>query len=255
MKETVTVYWAPAITPETSTSNLLYSTPVPVLNRLRKSQVKSLPGTLFSCPATTSLFNNVFELSLPISLETSLTEEDKLNVFVPPFGKDILNGIAPISLMKNRRSNLEGYFACAIGGFGWIFFAEEPLVARFSAPYFPPSAPTEGAILAAGEFDIGNWYRPMNFEYHIPQSAESITFKEQEPIGYVEFKTEKEIVFKRYQMTPFLFSLVEEVMSTTKYSKFWGKKSYLPLSKRYQLFKKAHFNSLVLSEIKKNVIE
>lgn len=256
MKDTVTVYWSPSFAPNFPTLNMLYRTPTPVLNRLRNSQIKSLPGTLFSCPATTSLFKNIFELSLPINIEVYLTEEDKKNEVLSPFGKDILNGIAPIGLMKNRLSNLDGYFTCGIGGFGWIFFSEEPLVARFTPPYFPPSLyPAPGALLASGEFDIGNWYRPMNFEYHVPLDVDKLTFKSEEPVGYIEFKTEKEIIFKRYQMNNALYLLVEEVMSTTRYSKFWGKKNYLPLLKRYELFKKSELNKQILNEIKKTLIE
>lgn len=254
-KETVTVYWAPALSPSVSALSILYRTPTPVLNRLRQTQVKSVQGTFFSCPATTSLFKNVYEICLPIDIEYELTEEDKADDVLPGSGRDLLNNMGPVSLLKNRKTNLENHFAFGIGGFGWVFFSDEPLIARFSAPYFPPSAPAEGTVLAAGEFDIGSWYRPMNFEYHVPVTAEKLTFKAEEPIGYIEFKTEKEIIFKRYRVTPVLHSFIEEAMSVTRYSSFWGKKKYLSLLKRYNIFREANMHKQVLNEIKKNVIE
>jgi hypothetical protein len=129
----------------------------------------------------------------------------------------------------------------------WIMFASEPLLARFTAPYLPCVSPAPGVLLSAGEFDIGQWFRPYNLDYHVPLDVSSLTFKEDEPLFYMEAMTDRPIVLKRFNMTTPLRRMADECV---RVSSMYGANK--PLKYRYQQFMKSSTNKKVLKEIEKN---
>ena len=63
----------------------------------------------------------------------------------------------------------------------------------FTPPFFQKPGYTQDATILPGEFDVGNWFRPYNFEIQTWSNHGIITLKENEPIFYAEFKTDKKI--------------------------------------------------------------
>jgi hypothetical protein len=126
----------------------------------------------------------------------------------------------------------------------WIFFAEEPLVADFTAPYFhKPNYLKYGSIIP-GEMDIGLWFRPYNAEIMTWDNSGEIVFLENEPLMYVKFNTEKKINLIKFNMNNNLRKYAEAcVYSPVAYG------ANMSLSKRYERFKKSKLNELVLNEI------
>lgn len=253
-KDFITVYWSPVILPEEESWSFYYRNPTPVLNPLRKIQNKSAKDNFFSCPSVTDLFSNVYRVDCPIDLEINLNKEDMESPYDTNLigtGKDfvLISNDSKISLYKHRLNILDNYMTCILN-LRWIFFADEPLTIRFTPPYFPSIVPAEGTLLASGEFDIGKWYRPILLDYHFPVKTEKLSFKENDPLFFIEFKTEKNIIFKRYHMSEKLLRMKDECMeSPNRYGR------YKTLKQRYLMASKSNFSSIVLTEIKKNLVD
>jgi hypothetical protein len=246
-KETITIYWAPAAFNESEPHwNMLYQNPVSVvsdLNSLRDKDVKQM----FTCPAYIQSMKNVFVFKNVIKNKIQLDE----SIFTP---KDNYPYQLPVDSVLNltqlRESSLVEHINVSYN-MSWLLFADEPVEARFTAPYFPSSSPAEGAMLAVGEFNIGSWYRDYVLDYHIPYGTKQLSFEENQPLFYVEIKTNKNVVFKRYKMTDELKKISAECAMAPTIYRDKGK----PLSYRYNIFKKTSSPERVLSYIKNNLID
>jgi len=246
-KNVINVYWAPAqFTKEDPQWNLFYSEPKPVIENLVLNTTKD--SLMVKCPAARVALKNVYAFHSNIDEEINLSDLD-LSADATDTSSEqyVLPTEGKLSLKRLRRSSYSGYVNVSYN-LGWILFADQPLMARMVAPYHPPRTPVEGAIMATGAFDIGQWYRPMNLDYHIPYSAKKFSVKENEPLAFVEFQTEAEIKFHRYQLTPLLHNLAGEC--ATSIEKFGPRMS---LKNKYKLFTKSKMRNIVLTEIQKNL--
>lgn len=251
--DTITVYWSPGFFVSTADDSwhMAYSDPTPLsllLHKMKNTEADNRHTMIHGCPAHQDLFNNVFVFNhtfdntfdLPTDLLKNLTND---NVFHNVPTK------SPVQVGQIRHSSFKGYVNIAYK-MGWLLFADEPVTARFTAPYYPPTTPTVGAMLSSGEFDIGSWYRIFTMDYHVPLSSSSMTFKENDPLMYVELKTNKKVIFKRYNLTPTLHACaMESANAPDRYG------SFKSLLQRYELFNKTSRQQHILSEIKKSLIE
>lgn len=195
MSEDITVYWAaPAVPKGTYNTPLSYSfaEPTNVLNVLRGNKTKaSQPQSSFSCPAHNSMLKNVYSVNSIQNYTFDLSEAHATTNW--PFFNRLFDFVSP------RQCSLEGYSDIE-PTYSWLFFATEPLVARFTSPYLPAISPAEGSIMVCGEFDIGQWYRPFVLNYMVPKHTPYLTIIKNDPLFFVEFKTDKNIIFKQYEV-------------------------------------------------------
>jgi hypothetical protein len=251
-KDYITVYWAPApFVQEESSWSFLYSEPVSVVSELLKMKnVSNKPKNLqsmFGCPAYVESMKNVFVVKnvLENTVDMSQITPHLTNPNYPVY----FNNLGPLQIKIEREPSITNYTNVTYN-MGWIFFADEPLEVKFTAPYFPASSPGEGVILSTGQFDIGAWYRDFNLDYHVPLETELLTFKEDQPLFYMDFKTDKKIVLKRYKLTKELKNISEEfVYSRERYGRFKS------LQHRYNMSKKSMMPEQILTEIRKNIVE
>jgi hypothetical protein len=166
---------------------MLYQEPVSLisdLNKIRKNSLnKDINSTkIFSCPAFVDTLKNVFVLKSNMELRFKLNDNIMQDSF--PEYPWSFNDAGPLLLKAIRESSFDDYINIELN-MGWLFFAEEPLVAKFTAPYFPAHEPTKGAMMSVGKFDIGSWYRDYNLDYHIPKTAEELLFIKNQPMFYL----------------------------------------------------------------------
>jgi hypothetical protein len=222
-KDYITVYWTSSAFVNTDAHwNFLYQDPVSVVSEFAKKRNKDVKQ-MFSCPAYVGSMKNVYSFN---------------NL-----------GLSKLALVELRESSLNDYVN-VVYNMGWLLFADEPVEARFTAPYFPASAPANGVLLAPGQFNIGLWYRDFLLDYHIPFGTKQLVFNSEQPLFYLELRTEKKIVFKRYNLSPELKRIAEEC--STSPGNYENAK---PLDYRYSIFKKTASRERVLSYIKENLIE
>jgi hypothetical protein len=246
-KDTITIYWSSAsFSTEDPSWDLVYPSPESVFSKLVTSNTQL--GIMPKCPAVKNLLKNtfcfesaitdVFDLPSDFMAEIAYTEEE--HVHIP--------AQARLRVAKMRKTSYEGFINLSYN-MSWLFFADEPLEVKFTAPYFPNVSPVPGALLSPGIFDIGRWFRPFKLDYHVPLSAKKFEVNEGDALFYLEALTEKKVVFKRYVMSPRLSNIMTEGSeSPIRYGQ------NASLEKRYSMGDKSELSTRVLNEIKKNLV-
>jgi hypothetical protein len=239
--DSVTVYWS-YIGDQDFTSG-----PLPIRHDVFQKNIEN--SYFYSCPAFKDSIRNVFTFKVNKEKHISLEKNQLLDVYNNPKNSDRYTEGIPVAdnLYSIRDSSLNAHVNL-LYGHSWIFFADQPLVARFTAPYSPPTSPTPGAMLAQGEFDIGNWYRSFNLEYFVPNTATEWNYNFGDPIFFVEFKTDKKIIFKEYdcQGSESLVRIEDNLVSTLDTMPIGS-----GLTARYKMFKQNKIKNKILSEIQK----
>lgn len=245
----VTVYWAPApFTTVDASWNMLYKAPRSLSSQIKKENKHK--GTLGACPASNGILKNIFSLhsaieedfELPVELLKDLAYE---NIDTPQQVQCDSN----LAVNRVRESSIDGHVNLTYN-LGWTFFAEEPLMMRVTAPYYPPKTPVPNASLAAGEYDIGKWYRSVALDYHVPLEPTNFKIEVDDPLMYVEFFTDKKVILKRYTKTPEIKMLEEECANSPM---IYGRNK--PLEYRYSMAMDSELSKRLLKEISKSVVE
>ena len=250
-KDTITVYWSPfPFTKESSQWNMLYREPEPVLSGLKSNRKKANKGisNFWICPTFIESLSNVYQvknnldLDFPLPMSEIIQRQDNGEV---NFG---INA-GKVALICPRASSLNNYVNVILN-MTWLMFADEPVNVKVSAPYFPTVTVGDGVLVAAGEFDIGTWYRPFNYDMHIPVTTKELHFKKDDPLLFFEFMTDKKIVFKRYSMTNYLNELSKECID------FWTRFGFnIKMVDKYNMFKQSNMREIILKEIQNNLID
>jgi hypothetical protein len=132
---------------------------------------------------------------------------------------------------------------------GFSMFADQPLEASFTAPYFHKTEYMNYGSVIPGNFDIGQWFRPYNFELQMWENSGELNIKKDEPLFYVEFLTDKKIILKEFVFTPLLNTYMQSCVNST--SVFGLGQS---LQDRYNRFKSSRLKEKIIAEIKKNLV-
>ena len=131
-----------------------------------------------------------------------------------------------------------------------LFFADTPLDVFFTGPYFHQPQYMKYGVCIPGEFDIGQWFRPFNFEFQTWSDSGEFHLEENEPLFYADFKTERPIFFHRFSMTP---ELHKYKLASVTSIKLFG--PFQTLADKYEKFKQVGYREKILTEIKKNLID
>jgi hypothetical protein len=233
---------------------MLYKEPKKIWKNLVDNRTPYADGSMFTCPSMKSLFSNLYSIDAAISDTINLPDLESIydDGSLGDEGQNLqplVNTGARVSALVGRPSSINGYVNLEYN-MSWHFFASEPVLARQTAPYFPPITPAPGVALSAGQLDIGQWFRPINIEYLVPIGTKTLQFNEGEPYFYLELFTDKKVVFKRFVLTEALRKLSEEA---TQAPFRYGK--YFPLAKKYQMAKEGKLIEQIKAEIFANLVE
>jgi hypothetical protein len=238
--------------------NMLYSEPEPVINQLlkRRGQIQDKRMSVLTCPASNDFFKNLYVFKSTIEDSCRWPEGYLKAVTTEMSPKQLDDTITldfaygnKIAFVSPRPSSVVGHVDL-LYNMSWLFFADEPLTVRFTAPYYPPFTPMKDAILTSGQFDIGQWFRPWNLNYFVPFDCPGFDIKQDDPIFYFHAFTEKRIIFKRFQAVQSIQTLYDEfVRAPGRYGRL------LPLSERYELAKKTKMREIILKEITNNLVD
>lgn len=245
-REPITVYWSPGqFILDTTSYNLLYQEPQSVADKFYGNMFNG--ASSLKCPAARFFFHNTFSLNSTIRNEFYFPQGLLEDIYYDEGMHYDLPVDSSVRVAKSRENQMEGYVNIEYHH-SWFFFAEEDLEMSFTAPYFPAKSPMEDALLASGSFNIGSWLRPLNLEYYVPLHTRKFSVEQDDPLAFINFDTERPIIFKRFMLSQKLANVVTEIVESDRYS-FLNN-----LLSRYKLFKKAKMRDVILSEIKENLI-
>jgi hypothetical protein len=114
-------------------------------------------------------------------------------------------------------------------------------------PYLEDNNITQNCITIPGKFDIGKWFRMMDFAFFLRDGHDKFIIKSDEIYQYVHFDTNEKIVFKQFRMDETLHSYAKDILR----SKDFKAKKVTALKDHYSLMK--HKKSII-KQIKDNLI-
>lgn len=241
-KKEVVIYWAPLSGFLKEDWNMLYYEPENLFNSLKNNTISgNKKDSFFVCPAVSSKFKKTYILNNTLDSKFNFKEDGTVDAL---HNDEAYIGMRSLRKSPLKKSNMLQY------NMQWIFFAEEPLLADFLPPYFHKPKYTNYGTVMPGSFDIGSWFRAYNAEFITWESEGFFQILENEPIAYVHFNTEKNIVLKRFIVNDKIKKYADACSNSPSTI---GKN--IPLVDRYSRFKKSSMNKIILNEIKKNLVD
>jgi hypothetical protein len=128
---------------------------------------------------------------------------------------------------------------------GLMLFCKDEITAQWSSPYFSRAPHMQHGALVPGSMNIGAWFRPLQFEFLLWQGVHSIEILRDEPLAYMQFNSDKRINLVQFQLTPEIFSIANECVSSSAVA------PRQPLEDRYAKFRETRRDHL-LTMIKDN---
>jgi hypothetical protein len=134
----------------------------------------------------------------------------------------------------------------------YLFFTDEKSLemTTYEYPFFEENNITNACIPIPGKFDIGKWFRPIEFPFYLKDDVNEFKVNYKEIMFYLRFNTNKKINFKQFRTTELIDSFAKENMASAN-----GLVNLLSQSNGLESFyKMMKTKKLILKEIKKNLI-
>jgi hypothetical protein len=240
MKEITVYYASPDNLQETQDWSILYKEPKSINNYLtsnvNKNRNKDVNNRAYmSCTAFQRITNNLFVIENPMSssyLFDNTIESTSKN---------------SLSVMIKREPQLNNQILFEYD-YPIIFFAEESLEIQYTPPYFLQAPHLQYGAVTPGQYNIGKWFRPIQTEINLWDDIKEFKIKENEPLAFVNFLTDKKINFKLFHMSPEL----AKIMTVCATASTW--ETNIPLRKRYKRFHESKMLQKTLQLIKQNLV-
>lgn len=237
----ITIYWSKLGLQDFASS------PSPVRYDVFQKNIES--SYFYTCPAFKDSMHNVFSIKANKSFYFNFDSNELKNQYSSILHSDRYDDLKPIgpNLYIARDPQLKNHVNI-IYDQSFIFFADQPLEAKFTAPYLPPTSPSSKSMLAQGQFNIGQWYRRYNLEYFVPIETDSWSYDVGDSLFFVEFKTDKQIIFKEYEHEKSTFlQNTEQDLVNTLHTMPKGSS----LLTRYNMFNEKRLAKQIIAEIQK----
>ena len=196
-------------------------------SRQIKSMERSSPMALNYCPVFNKTLENTYAIKSIYDYSFKI-ENDKC-----------------VSLDHNQKFFDDHIFIRSIDKkfFGYqnkyVFFTEEDslMMNAYQHPIFEENEITKRCIIIPGAFDIGKYFRNLEFPFILKKEFDEFIVKNEDVLYYLTFDTKEKIKFKQFQVVPELVDMMQSLRRAdsfnlrqrvttmdTWYNKFKGKK-------------------------------
>jgi hypothetical protein len=173
---------------------------------------------IFMCPSFIERTKNIFYFNVPYDFVINTTNLDNAGIV----------GAKHIKLP-----------------FSLLLFSDTSLDVLFSSPYFH-NVSHSNAFVPPTKININNWYRPFNVQYLT--FDDNVVFLKEDPLVYLEFLTDYNIVFKEYILLPSFQQYIGNSAGL-----FSNSLKYVSLKNRYTIFNNSNFRNKIISLCKANL--
>jgi hypothetical protein len=227
----INVYWA-----SLNEEWMRATKPQPVLSNFLKNNDNLLETKISMCPSFKDYLKNTYSLrsiyDYNFKIENASVVSNKYNQSF--FDKNV-----------NIRSVSEKTFSFNLWN---IFFTEESsLKITQLPPFLEDNNVTRNCICFPGTYDIGKWFRNLDFAFKLKEGHDSFLIENNEIYSYIQFHTKENINFIQYRHTDKIASYLADTMNSRSYKKY-----ATSLSEYYDIFK---VKSKIIKEIKLNILE
>lgn len=200
-------------------------------------------ANILACPAFRDFYKNTFYFQSPKDI-TVTKKEDELTWFLPEVdkGRDF-SYVSTAVYPRTHRTFTLRYMNI-------LFWCEEDLEIEQIHPVLVDSELAVETELVAGKFNISKWFREIDNAYQMRKTFNSINIKRGEPLFFVRFNTDRDIIFKRFSYTEEIKKLNKMCLKVKNVdSKFFSK-----IQNYYDLFLGQNMNKRVTKAVKEALL-
>ena len=227
------VYWAPLDNKEVNLT-LAYYEPTRLSNNI---PVDLRDSGYYKCPAFMETVKNTFVLKSPISLDLNFNPSKQL----ASANNQSLYGL------KVRIDDATDHRIVQFG-LNYLFFAEKSVKMTQMHPYLHHNTFTENGNTLLGEFDVGQWLRPLQASFIIDPIKKDYSYriKRGDIYSYIRFNTDEKIELVNFDVTP----KIEEIANSCLQMKQSGQGKSFSLDSCYKSFILHRRKQAIMREIK-----
>jgi hypothetical protein len=229
---TINIYWSCL-----ESEWMRAESPLPILSEFIKNNKSSI-AKMTLCPAFHKEHYNLFGIKSIYDYEFTVDFENK-EVTTTNYDQEFYNRHVIVRSMEERIFSFSQEF---------IFFTDEPSL-KVSGDLFPHlenNNITERCVVYPGQFDIGKWYRPIEFGFKLKEPYNTFKIEAGEIFQYIRIHTDKKIKFIQFRETPKLNQILKDITNIRN-----NKKGIFSLDYYYEKFK---MKKMIMKEIKENII-
>lgn len=244
--EKIVIYWSPWVNPDFQYNQMILDVkPKSLMSDLQKRRAidPAIPpsqnlenGKYQVCSALHTFSKNMFIVKSPFDADIKLDENGS-----------IVKDSEVSHMFVERISSIENSYSVDFN-FSFLFFSEEPVKMTLTPAYLHKTSHNDSGFVAAGEYDISNWFRPAPCIFQLWPGTKGLVIKQDEPLSYVKFDTDKEVELRQFKVTDDIVKMVN-ACGTVKFFK-----PFEPMEKLYVRFSNTGLKRAVLKEVKNNII-
>lgn len=176
--------------------------PETLLDYAARHRADSTTGSFWQCPSVTGVMRSTIVFRSPVDTACDFATGEVTGEAAWAIG-----GHAP---------GMAGCGAAWVSFTGVIAVADTPMVGQWTSPWFHEVQHTRFGMIVPGQFDIGQWVRPMNFEFNTWAGISRIQLAKGEPIAYLQLMTDEPVQFKAFDMPAELLELSDELSNSAR---------------------------------------
>ena len=227
------VYWS--IDHKEAIGALRVQTPEPVLKNKGLAEME-----YHACPAFRDYYHNVYGIK---SLYTYSLEIDGDKCKADMYNQEFFDSNVNVRSTEQKLLSVKQRVS---------FITDSPsLKMSQEHPCFEDNKFTESSYVVPGMFDIGKYYRNLDFAFHLKESHNRVEFDEGDTIYYLRFHTDERVSCKQYFITDRLREYRDMVDDIRMFSVAHNR----PLSYFYDIYKRSNLKSRIIKEIKENLVD
>ena len=232
----ITIYWTC-----NDESWLRAKPPEPIYANFVKNP-KNQKNSITLCPATKDYMKNTFSLKSLFNYNFTLNANEKIDEIVTDqYDQEFFNNHIFIRSEKDRLFSFVQKFS---------FFTEEKslLMSGGVFPFLENNNITKRCTIIPGTFDIGKWFRELEFAFYLKEGYDQFKIEEDEIFQYIKFETKEKIILKQFKIT----SEIEKFFLDTHNAKEHREIKIRPLQEYYLMLKHKKY---IINEIKNNLVD
>jgi hypothetical protein len=204
---------------------------VPFKSLSKEIAISRKGSTYLKCPAHTDFIKNTFVFCAPFDLTIDLEINIKtksIKIYCENISQEIFERIIDTRFLFNIEKETN---TCPVIGIDWLsVFTSASLINMQVMPAFMHHNDfTKKTTIIPGEYNIGQWTRPVEVVFEVNSLKEKIVIKKGDAISYVKFLTDNPLKLKKSSVPWKEIQDCDNIRSTNKFR---------PLKERYKSLEK-----------------
>jgi hypothetical protein len=214
--------------------------PEPVIKRLlinKKSDKKNPGNNIAQCPSISLALHNMYAMRSIYSYNFKI---DKGEVLTDEYNQNFFNSHVTIRDLEQKFFSFSQYY---------IFFTEENSleITAYIHPFAENNEVSRRTWSIPGSFDIGKWFRPLEFNFYLKDEFDEFSIKEGDFYTYIKFNTKDKIKFRQFLPS-------EKIKNYIGFSVGSQRNSKAGIKSLNDYYKMLTYKNKIIKEIKSNLI-